>query len=64
MSRRHAQARFGGERWLRLVGQVLSVDKWCLAIVAYAADGCAGRLSQYTRSGVRPSSARCGLMWL
>jgi hypothetical protein len=50
-----------GQRGLRLIGQVLPVHKWCLAVRAYAADGCAGLFSQYTRSGVRPSSARCGL---
>ena len=49
------------ERWLRLIGQVLPVHKWRLAVRAYAAEGCAGRFSQYTRSGGRPSSARCGL---
>ena len=49
------------ERWLRLIGQVLPVHKWRLAVWAYAADGCADRFSQYTQSGVRPSRARCGL---
>ncbi|MDR4469201.1 MAG: hypothetical protein MRJ68_13045 [Nitrospira sp.] len=49
------------ERWLRLFGQVLSIHKWRLVVNAYAAVGRAGRVSQYTRSGVRPSSARCGL---
>ncbi|QOJ37188.1 MAG: hypothetical protein HRU82_11465 [Nitrospira sp.] len=48
-------------RWLRFFGQNLSVPKWCRAVYAYAAVGRAGTLSQYTRSGVRPSSARCGL---
>jgi NTE family protein len=48
------------QRWLRLFGQNLSLHKWCLTD-AYAAVGCAGWLSEYTRSGVRPSSARCGL---
>ena len=48
------------EKWLRLFGQNLSIHKWCLAD-AYAAVGRAGWLSEYTRSGVRPSSARCGL---
>lgn len=50
------------KRWLRLFGQILPVHKWRLAVRAYAAEGCAGRFSQYTRSGVRPSSARCGLI--
>lgn len=50
------------ERWPRLVGQFLPIHKWCLAVRAYAAEGCAGRFSQYTRSGVHPSSARCGLI--
>jgi putative transposase len=45
----------------RLIGQVLPVHKWRLAVWAYAADGCADRFSQYTQSGVRPSRARCGL---
>ena len=49
------------ERWLRFFGQFLGVHKWGLAVCAYAAGGRAGRFSQYTRSGVRPSSARCGL---
>ncbi|MGH9551397.1 MAG: hypothetical protein ACRD3W_18575, partial [Terriglobales bacterium] len=31
---------------------------------AYAAVSRAGRLSKYTPSGVRPSSARCGRLWL
>jgi len=52
---------YSSQRWLRLIGQVLPVHKWRLAVRAYAAEGCAGRCSQYTRSGVRPSSARCGL---
>jgi len=52
------------ERWLRLFGQFLVVHKWHLAVCAYAAVGRAGRLSQYTRSGVRPSRARCGLISL
>lgn len=48
-------------RWLRFFGQHLALHKWCLAVYAYAAVGRAGRFSQYTQSGVRPSSARCGL---
>src|SRR6185312_1798845 len=50
------------ERWLRFFGQNLSLHKWCLAVSAYAAVDCAGLFSQYTPSGVRPSSARCGLI--
>ena len=50
-----------GQRWLRLFGQFLSIHKWHLAVCTYAAVGREGRFSQYTRSGVRPSSARCGL---
>ena len=46
------------ERWLRLFGQSLPVHKWRLAVWAYAVEGCAGRFSQYTRSGVRPSAER------
>ena len=52
------------QRWLRFFGQNLSLLTWCLAVNAYAAVGRAGRLSQYTRSGVHPSSARCGLISL
>ncbi len=50
------------ERGLRFFGQNLSCHKWCLAVSASTAVGCAGLFSQYTRSGVRPSSARCGLI--
>ena len=46
--------RRGAELFLLLLALAVSVG-------AYAAVDRAGRFSQYTRSGVRPSSARCGL---
>ena len=52
------------ERWPRLVGQNVLILKWRLACAAYAAVCRAGRLSSYTWSGVLPSSAWCGLVWL
>ena len=48
------------ERGPRLVGQHVLILKWRLACAAYAAVCRGVRLSQYTWSGVLPSSARYG----
>lgn len=51
----------GGPACLDRMFQFLSGASRCSA---YAAVRRAGRLSKYTPSGVCPSSARCGLVWL
>ncbi len=59
-----AYSRTGSFLWLVVrggsayIGQSLPVHEWRLAVWAYAVEGCAGRFSQYTRSGVRPSAER------
>jgi hypothetical protein len=57
----HPNDQRGGPSWLDSMFHFLSgASQWS----DYAAVSRAVRLSQYTSSGVLPSSARCGLVWL